>query len=73
MPLKKKMWKEILDLKKKMIYGLWVIGGYFNSITKSSEIKGRLLVKRSVEQRQFKELIEESNLVDFPCIGNSFT
>lgn len=64
--LKKITRGEILELRKKLVNGIWVIGGDFNSITKSCERKGSLLVNRRAEQMDFKEFIEEANMVDVP-------
>lgn len=71
--LKRIIWGEILELRKKLVDSPWVIGGDFNSISKSCEMKGSLLINRRNEQREFKEFIEEVNSVDMPCIGNLFT
>lgn len=71
--LKRIKWGETLDLRKKLVDRIWVIEGDFNSISKSCERKGSLQVNRRVGQREFREFIEEANLVDVPCSGDSFT
>lgn len=70
--MKTKMWSAILDLKKKMVDGLWILGGYFNPVSKSSERKGSLFVNRKSEKREIKTFINELNLLDLPYSRNPF-
>lgn len=44
-----------------------LLGEISTSISKSCERKGSLFVNRSSKQREFKDFIEELNLVDLPC------
>ncbi|KAI5414676.1 hypothetical protein KIW84_040231 [Lathyrus oleraceus] len=62
--LKRIMWGEILELRKNLVDSSRVIGGEFNSISKSCERKDSLLINRRTEQREFKEFLEKANMVD---------
>lgn len=67
--LKRRMCGELLDLRKKLADGPWMIG----VILKSSERKNNVSTNRRSEMRGFRDFVEESDLVDVSCIGNSFT
>lgn len=71
--LKMKIWSELLDMKNKMVDGIWILGGDFNSTSNSYERKGSLFMNRKFEHRKFKSFIKELNLVDLPCSGNYFS
>lgn len=51
---KRKLWSELLGIKKKMTDELWILGGDFNAVTKSSDRKGISIENRKSEQREFK-------------------
>lgn len=38
--LKRKLWSELIDYKRKFIGGKWCIGGDFNAIEKEEERRG---------------------------------
>lgn len=67
------MWRDLLELKNKMIDGEWVLGGDFNSIINSKEKKWSYLSNRSSEMREFKAFIGDMNLIDLPCMGNLYS
>ncbi|CAK8532224.1 unnamed protein product [Lathyrus sativus] len=54
---KRKLWKESIEFKNKFTNGAWIMGGYFNAISKSSERKGRSLSNRISETREFEAFI----------------
>lgn len=64
---------SFLDMKNKMVDGVWILVGDFNLISNSYERKRSLFVNRKSEQMEFKAFIEEWSLVDLPCYGNSFS
>lgn len=64
--------KEILDLKNKYDDGEWWSGGEFNSIKSLKDRKGSLTYNKSAEMREFKDFIDELNLIDLQCKGNVF-
>lgn len=71
--LKRKIWCELLDLKRKMIDDLWLVGEDFNVVSKSSERKGLASNNQKSEQRDFKALINEMDLVDILYTRNKFS
>lgn len=71
--LKNIMWRDLLELKKKMIDGEWVLGGDFNSIINAKEKKWSYLSNRSSKMREFKACIGDMNLINLPCMGNLYS
>ncbi|XP_058775507.1 uncharacterized protein LOC131649767 [Vicia villosa] len=73
MPLKRSMWKELVDLRQRFKDGDWIIGGDFNAIKKRSERLGRSLSTCKVEWREFSNFIYLCGLIDVPCKGKKFS
>ncbi|KAI5432555.1 hypothetical protein KIW84_020027 [Lathyrus oleraceus] len=71
--LKRKILCELLDLKRKMIDDLWLVGEDFNVVSKSSERKGSSSNNQKSEQRDFKAFINEMDLVDILYTRNKFS
>ncbi|XP_058765931.1 uncharacterized protein LOC131639452 [Vicia villosa] len=69
---RKDLWKEIIGLRDKFSNGEWLVGGDFNSTKNRSERKG-CIVARNSERRLFSSFIEDSLLIDLPCLGNCFS
>lgn len=60
-------------LKNNNVNGEWVICGDFNAIKNQRERKRKTERDRSGDTKTFDNFIIESNLVDIPCKGKSFT
>ncbi|XP_058767333.1 uncharacterized protein LOC131641013 [Vicia villosa] len=70
--LKRKLWKELLELKSKYTDGEWCLGGDFNAISNSRERRGSKLHGRSTKMRDFADFISATNLIDIgELLGNS--
>lgn len=70
---KKRMWDDLLVLKKKFCDGEWIMGGDFNAIKNGRERKGRAVAFNNKEADLFAEFISDSGLVDVPCKGKNFS
>ncbi|XP_058774887.1 uncharacterized protein LOC131649156 [Vicia villosa] len=66
-------WKRLVDIKRSSSDGSWCIGGDFNVITSLEERVGISKKNYRKEIEDFKEFIEEMELVDPPTIGGKFT
>ncbi|XP_058774256.1 uncharacterized protein LOC131648522 [Vicia villosa] len=66
-------WRSLLDLKRRSSAGSWCIRGDFNLITSLNERVGISKKNYRKEIEDFKEFIEEMELVDPPTIGGKFT
>lgn len=71
--LKRKLWKDILDITSKYIYEDWIIGSDFNAISKFLKRKSSSSFNRSREIREFRDFLGCINLVDMSCMRNKFT
>ncbi|XP_058746651.1 uncharacterized protein LOC131619583 [Vicia villosa] len=70
---KKVLWRNLLDLKRRLCDGDWIIGGDFNATKSSSERKGRRNYEGDIGSDLFGGFIGESGLVDVPCKGKRFS
>ncbi|PNX88182.1 cysteine-rich receptor-like protein kinase [Trifolium pratense] len=70
---KRRPWKELLQLKSNSELGDWCIAGDFNAVSRTSERKGSSEEGRSAERRDFKQFIEDMDVVDLPVSGKRFT
>ncbi|XP_058775772.1 uncharacterized protein LOC131650047 [Vicia villosa] len=70
---KKSMWDELLELKKILLDGEWILGGDFNAIKNGKERRGRRAMLNKREAELFSEFIFKSALVDVPCKGKNFS
>lgn len=70
---KRKLWADLIMSKRGFGNGAWCIAGDFNAIITHSERKG---VSTSVNQREideFRNFVDEMELVDVPMLGKKFT
>lgn len=67
------MCRNLLGLKRNTIIGDWVLGGDFNSVKSSKEIKGVSERRMRWEMHDFRNIIEDMDLVDVPRISGIFT
>ncbi|XP_058749290.1 uncharacterized protein LOC131622283 [Vicia villosa] len=70
---KKVLWRNLLELKRRLCDGEWIIGGDFNATKSSSERKGRRNYEGDIGSDLFGGFIGESGLVDVPCKGKRFS
>ncbi|XP_058783070.1 uncharacterized protein LOC131657719 [Vicia villosa] len=66
-------WRRLMEIKRKSSAESWCIGGDFNMITSLDERIGISKKNYRKEIEDFKEFIEEMELVDPPTIGGKFT
>ncbi|XP_058759955.1 uncharacterized protein LOC131633261 [Vicia villosa] len=69
---KRVLWNDLLEWKRKLPRGEWIVGGDFNSIRVAEERKGCGQSNR-VDLEEFAKFIELMEVVDLPVIGNMFT
>ncbi|XP_058757255.1 uncharacterized protein LOC131630496 [Vicia villosa] len=70
---KRHLWAEILRRKSSFSEGLWCLGGDFNAVKKTNEMKGRTGSGNLSEMAEFGAFIEEMELIDLPATGRKFT
>jgi exonuclease III len=70
---KRKLWRDLLELKLNNAPGEWCLGGDFNSVLHAGERRGRSEVGRSAEREEFLQFCESMELVDIPVLGKKFT
>ncbi|XP_058752845.1 uncharacterized protein LOC131626046 [Vicia villosa] len=73
LPLKKKLWRDLLEAKAKFSDGEWCLAGDFNSVSNSRERKGNCHLIRRSEMTGFSGFIEDCNLIDVPTKGKRFS
>lgn len=73
LPLKRILWKSLLDLKCRFTDGEWIFGGDLNAVKRRDERIGRSSNGNSVERRDYSEFIEGSGLIDVSCEGKRFS
>ncbi|XP_058777029.1 uncharacterized protein LOC131651377 [Vicia villosa] len=64
--LKRRMWEELLSLRRSWVDGEWCLGGDFNSIRCASERIGTGSHFRSQEASEFNDFIELMEVEDLP-------
>lgn len=69
---KRKLWKDILELKKNFDDEEWCLYSDFNSVVNPNKMKGSLIYNRSTEMRDFKGFIKHINIINLLCRGNKF-
>jgi hypothetical protein len=70
---KKKLWDDLLNLKRHSGRGEWCLGGDFNAVLHSSERKGRSVDSRVGERFFFNRFVEEMEVIDVPVLGKKFS
>jgi exonuclease III len=70
---KKKLWDDLLTLKRQSGRGEWCIGGDFNAVLHTSERKGRSANNRGGERTLFNRFVEELEVIDVPVLGKKFS
>lgn len=70
---RRKIWRELVTLKGRILNEEWCLKGDFNSISSSNERKGRDVRGRKCEINGFKEFILNMNLIDVSSLGKRFT
>jgi hypothetical protein len=70
---KKKLWEDLLELKRQSGGGEWCIGSDFNAVLHRSERKGSSVDNRIRERTLFNRFVEEMEVVDVPVLGKKFS
>ncbi|XP_058771389.1 uncharacterized protein LOC131644810 [Vicia villosa] len=70
---KRELWEELLGWKNKLEVGEWVVGGDFNSIKNREKRRGVENFCRVHEMEEFKDFIENLEVIDVQVVGNIFT
>ncbi|XP_058783711.1 uncharacterized protein LOC131658435 [Vicia villosa] len=73
LPIKRSMWKELVELKKRFDDGDWLIGGDFNAIKRRSERVGVSFSTHRAGWGEFSNFIDMCGLIDVPCKGKKFS
>ncbi|CAL5189890.1 unnamed protein product [Lathyrus oleraceus] len=70
---RRNLWKALIQLKRKILNEDWCLWGDFNTVSgKEGHIGIRVSYKGS-EWEEFKDFIEDMELLDLPNIGGHFT
>lgn len=70
---KRRLWEELKRVKVGTGKGLWCIVEDFNAVTSSKETKGVGNLLGSQEMIEFKNWVNDLELVDPPLLGRKFT
>ncbi|KAI5429679.1 hypothetical protein KIW84_034305 [Lathyrus oleraceus] len=70
---KRKLWRSLIDLKRKLRARCWIVGGDFNFVVCKEERNDVRDSRRDFEMIEFSSFVEEMNLIDVPSIDGVFT
>ncbi|KAK2423798.1 hypothetical protein QL285_034226 [Trifolium repens] len=73
---KRNLWHKLISCKRGLGDGRWCIVGDFNAVTCMEERVGSVLTDgrtTTTEVREFRNFVEELELVDLPLLGRRFT
>lgn len=70
---KKKLWNDLKKAKANFGNGRWCFMGDFNAVSNRSKRKGFGNYNGTQEIREFRNFINEMELIDPPLLGRKFT
>lgn len=69
----RKMWRRMVELKRSRINVEWCLGGDFDVVCNREERLGGGVSYNSRDMEEFKNFIEEMDVIDIPSVGGKFT
>jgi hypothetical protein len=70
---KKKLWDDLVCIKRQSGGGEWCVGGDFNAVLKASERKGSSSNNRQGERFLFNQFVNDMEVIDLPVLGKKFS
>lgn len=70
---KRKLWNDLQNDEGGFCKGIWCFVGDFNAVKNSNERKGSFVQGSTSKIAEFREFVEDMNLIDLPILGRLFT